>query len=128
MAELAAAKTPEEKQAVIEKYNNQQAAYGKLRPQFTDLSSVDFNQNVKDYQDLINSDFSFVNTGGINNGVTTNRYHKVGTANRIGKDLSDNWESDGYWGGQTQDRTTLGYKGDWDETSDQFKTWQKSSR
>ena len=126
LAEIAAAKTLEEKQAIIEKYNNQQAAYAKLRPQLTDLSSVEFNQNVKDYQDLINSDFSFINTRGIKNGVITNRYHKVGTANRIGKDLPDNWESDGYGGGQTFDRTSLGYKGDWDETSDKFKTWQKS--
>lgn len=126
MADLAAAKTPEEKQAVIEKYNSQQAAYGKLRPQFTNLSAVDFNQKVKDYQDLINSDFNFVNTYGIKNGVTTNRYKKIGTANRVGKDLADKWLSDGYWAGQTQDRTTLGYKGDWDEESDTFKNWQKS--
>lgn len=126
MAELAAAKTPEEKQAVVDKYNNQQTAYGKLRPQFTDLSSVNFNQDVKDYQDLINSGFSFVNNSGINNGVTTGRYHKVGTAKRIGKDLADKWESDGYWAGQTQDRTTLGYKGDWNEDSDEFNNWQKS--
>lgn len=123
--ELAAAKTPEEKQAVIDKYNNQQSAYGRLRPQFTNLASVSFNDDVKSYQDLINSDFGFVNTLGINNGVSTNRYNKVGSQNRIGKDLSDKWESDGYWGGQTQDRTTLGYAGDWDENSDEFKNWQE---
>ena len=126
MAELAAARTPEEKQAVIQKYNSQQARYGQLRPKFTDLSSVTFNQSVKDYQDLINSDFNFVNSGGINNGVNSGRYLKIGTKNRIGKDLADKWTSDGYWAGQTQDRTTLGYKGDWDEDSDAFKNWQKS--
>ena len=124
LQELAAAKTLEEKQAIINKYNNQQAAYGKLRPQFTNLSSVDFNQSVKDYQDLINNNFSFVNASCINNGVISNRYKKIGSTNRIGKDLSDKWESDGYWGGQTQDRTTLGYSGDWDENSDAFKNWQ----
>ena len=58
--DLQTATTPEQKQAIIKKYNDAQTVYAKLRPQFTDLSKVSNNQEVTDYQNLINTKFAFV--------------------------------------------------------------------
>ena len=124
LAELSAAKTPEQKQAVIDKYNNAQTSYASLRPQFTDLSKVSNNQGISDYQNLINKDFSFVNNKGIANGVDKGRYNYLAQTKFATGDRKDSWTADGWWGAQTQDRTTLGYKGDWDENSEEFKNWQ----
>lgn len=122
--DLSAATTPEQKQAVIDKYNNAQTSYASLRPQFTDLSKVSNNQGVSDYQNLINKDFYFVNNKGISNGVDNGRYNYLAQNKYATGDRKDSWTADGWWGAQTQDRTTLGYKGDWDENSDEFKNWQ----
>ena len=124
VADLSAATTPEQKQAVIDKYNNAQTSYASLRPQFTDLSKVSNNQGVSDYQNLINKDFSFVNNKGIANGVDNGRYNYLAQTKYATGDRKDSWTADGWWGAQTQDRTTLGYKGDWDENSEEFKNWQ----
>ena len=124
VADLSAATTPEQKQAVIDKYNNAQTSYASLRPQFTDLSKVSNNQGVSDYQNLINKDFSFVNSKGIANGVDKGRYNYLAQNKYATGDRKDSWTADGWWGAQTQDRTTLGYKGDWDENSEEFKNWQ----
>lgn len=124
VADLSAATTPEQKQAVIDKYNNAQTSYASLRPQFTDLSKVSNNQGVSDYQNLINKDFSFVNNKGIANGVENGRYNYLAQTKFATGDRKDSWTADGWWGAQTQDRTTLGYKGDWDENSEEFKNWQ----
>ena len=124
VADLSAATTPEQKQAVIDKYNNAQTSYASLRPQFTDLSKVSNNQGVSDYQNLINTDFSFVNNKGIANGVDNGRYNYLAQTKYDTGDRKGSWTADGWWGAQTQDRTTLGYKGDWDENSDEFKNWQ----
>ena len=124
VADLSAATTPEQKQAVIDKYNNAQTSYASLRPQFTDLSKVSNNQGVSDYQNLINKDFSFVNNKGIANGVDNGRYNYLAQNKYATGDRKDSWTADGWWGAQTQDRTTLGYKGDWDENSEEFKNWQ----
>ena len=124
IANLSAAITPEQKQAVIDKYNNAQTSYASLRPQFTDLSKVSNNQGVSDYQNLINKDFSFVNNKGIANGVDNGRYNYLAQNKYATGDRKDSWTADGWWGAQTQDRTTLGYKGDWDENSEEFKNWQ----
>lgn len=124
VADLSAATTPEQKQAVIDKYNNAQTSYASLRPQFTDLSKVSNNQGVSDYQNLINKDFFFVNNKGIANGVDKGRYNYLAQTKFATGDRKDSWTADGWWGAQTQDRTTLGYKGDWDENSEEFKNWQ----
>ena len=124
VAELSAATTPEQKQAVIDKYNNAQTSYASLRPQFTDLSKVSNNQGVSNYQNLINKDFYFVNNKGIANGVDKGRYNYLAQNKYATGDRKDSWTADGWWGAQTQDRTTLGYKGDWDENSEEFKNWQ----
>lgn len=124
VADLSAATTPEQKQAVIDKYNNAQTSYASLRPQFTDLSKVSNNQGVSDYQNLINKDFAFVNNKGIANGVDNGRYNYLAQTKFANGDRKDSWTADGWWGAQTQDRTTLGYKGDWDENSEEFKNWQ----
>ena len=122
--ELAAAQTPEQKAAVIEKYNTAQTAYAALRPQFTDLSKVSYNEDVKNYQNLINTDFSFINNLGINNGITSKRYNYLSSKTYETGDRAGSWTPDGWWGAQTQDRTSLGYRGDWDENSEEFKAWQ----
>ena len=124
LAELKAATTPEQKQAVIDKYNNAQTSYASLRPQFTDLSKVSNNQGVSDYQNLINKDFFFVNNKGIANGVDKGRYNYLAQNKYATGDRKDSWTADGWWGAQTQDRTTLGYKGDWDHDSQEYKNWQ----
>lgn len=124
VADLSAATTPEQKQAVIDKYNNAQTSYASLRPQFTDLSKVSNNQGVSDYQNLINKDFSFVNNKGIANGVDNGRYNYLAQTKFATGDRKDSWTADGWWGAQTQDRTLLGYKGDWDHDSQEYKNWQ----
>lgn len=124
VADLSAATTPEQKQAVIDKYNNAQTSYASLRPQFTDLSKVSNNQGVSNYQNLINKNFYFVNNKGIANGVDKGRYNYLSQNKFATGDRKDSWTADGWWGAQTQDRTTLGYKGDWDENSEEFKNWQ----
>ena len=108
VADLSAATTPEQKQAVIDKYNNAQTSYASLRPQFTDLSKVSNNQGVSNYQNLINKDFHFVNNKGISNGVDKGRYNYLAQTKFATGDRKDSWTADGWWGAQTQDRTTLG--------------------
>ena len=122
--DLATATTLEQKQAIIKKYNDAQTAYAKLRPQFTDLSKVSNNQEVTDYQNLINNTFYFVNNKGIANGVDKGRYNYLAQNKFATGDRKGSWTADGWWGAQTQDRTLLGYEGDWDHNSQEYKNWQ----
>lgn len=121
---LSTATTQAEKEEIIKKYNDAQAAYAGLRPQFTDLSKVSHNQNVADYQNLINNTFAFVNNKGIANGVDKGRYNYLAQNKYATGDRKGSWTADGWWGAQTQDRTLLGYKGDWDHDSQEYKNWQ----
>lgn len=122
--DLQTATTQEQKEAIIAKYNNAQTTYATLRPQFTDLSKVSHNQNVADYQKLINDTFAFVNNKGIANGVDKGRYNYLAQNKYATGDRKGSWTADGWWGAQTQDRTLLGYKGDWDHDSQEYKNWQ----
>ena len=124
LAELSAAKTPEQKQAVIDKYNNAQEHYARIRPKMTDLSTVSYDQDIADYQNSINEKFSFVNTKGIANGIDKGRYNYLAEKKFATGDRPGSWTADGYGGAQTYDRTTLGAEGDWNEDSQEFNDWQ----
>ena len=124
LAELSAAKTPEQKQAVIDKYNNAQEHYARIRPKMTDLSTVSYDQDIADYQNSINEKFSFVNNKGIANGIDKGRYNYLAEKKFATGDRPGSWTADGYGGAQTYDRTTLGAEGDWDEYSQEFNDWQ----
>ena len=124
LAELSAATTPEQKQAVIDKYNNAQEHYARIRPKMTDLSTVSYDQDIADYQNSINEKFSFVNTKGIANGIDKGRYNYLAEKKFATGDRPGSWTADGYGGAQTYDRTTLGAEGDWDEDSQEFNDWQ----
>ena len=124
LAELSAAKTPEQKQVVIDKYNNAQEHYARIRPKMTDLSTVSYDQDIADYQNSINEKFSFVNTKGIANGIDKGRYNYLAEKKFATGDRPGSWTADGYGGAQTYDRTTLGAEGDWDEDSQEFNDWQ----
>lgn len=124
LAELSAAKTPEQKQAVIDKYNNAQEHYARIRPKMTDLSTVSYDQDIADYQNSINEKFSFVNNKGIANGIDKGRYNYLAEKKFATGDRPESWTADGYGGAQTYDRTTLGAEGDWDEDSQEFNDWQ----
>ena len=113
--------TNEQRAEAIKTINNLQKAYEDLRKRKTVSSSAEFDQAVKDYQQRIISEIPELNTIGITNGINNNRYTYA--QKRISGDSADsngNWGTDGLWGSQTQDRTVLGYNGDWDESSDRY--------
>lgn len=110
--------TDEQVKAAVQKINDIQKNYEDLRKQHGTLGTpVTYDKAVADYQTRINTEFGDVNTIGINNGITSKRYGYAANPNS-GDNASTNWKSDGYWGAQTNDRTVLGYDGDWnDETA-----------
>lgn len=113
--------TNEQRAEAVKAINNLQKAYEDLRKRKTVSSSAEFDQAVKDYQQRIISEIPELNTIGITNGINNNRYTYA--QKRISGDSADsngNWGTDGLWGSQTQDRTVLGYNGDWDESSDRY--------
>lgn len=113
--------TNEQRAEAVKAINNLQKAYEDLRKRKTVSSSAEFDQAVKDYQQRIISEIPELNTMGITNGINNNRYTYA--QKRISGDSADsngNWVTDGLWGSQTQDRTVLGYNGDWDENSDRY--------
>lgn len=112
--------TPEQLEAAAQKLNEIQKQYETLRKQNTLGNSATYNKAVQDYQTKINTEYGDINTIGINNGVTKSRYTYTTDPNS-GDNSTSGWKADGYWGAQTQDRTVLGYDGDWDEMSDRFK-------
>ena len=113
--------TNEQRAEAVKAINNLQKAYEDLRKRKTISNLVEFDQAVKDYQQRIISEIPELNTMGITNGINNNRYTYA--QKRISGDSADsngNWGTDGLWGSQTQDRTVLGYNGDWDESSDRY--------
>ena len=113
--------TNEQRAEAVKAINNLQKAYEDLRKRKTISNPVEFDQAVKDYQQRIISEIPELNTMGITNGINNNRYTYA--QKRISGDSADsngNWGTDGLWGSQTQDRTVLGYNGDWDESSDRY--------
>ena len=113
--------TNEQRAEAVKAINNLQKAYEDLRKRKTISTPVEFDQAVKDYQQRIISEIPELNTIGITNGINNNRYTYA--QKRISGDSADsngNWGTDGLWGSQTQDRTVLGYNGDWDENSDRY--------
>ena len=124
--------TPEQKQQAVAAINEMQNAYATIRKAHPNLDPVAADQEVKKYQQAIIDKYNFVNTKGITNGLSTetNRYvfGQTDPTKRISRDKANSdgtWGTDGLYGGQTQDRTLLGYDGDWDETSPEFKAWQQ---
>ena len=124
--------TPEQKQQAVAAINEMQNAYAAIRQAHPNLDKVTFDNEVKKYQQSIIDKYNFVNTKGIANGLssTTNRYvfGQTDPNKRISQDKAGEngtWGTDGLYGGQTQDRTLLGYEGDWDETSPEYQAWQK---
>lgn len=113
--------TNEQRAEAVKAINNLQKAYEDLRKRKTISNTVEFDQAVKDYQQRIISEIPELNTIGITNGINNNRYTYA--QKRISGDSADsngNWGTDGLWGVLTQDRTALGYNGDWDENSDRY--------
>lgn len=127
------AKTPEEKQKVIDACNKMQTRHSGIYSANTTNgqlnNSVSFDQNTSDYQNDIIKDYNFVNTKGIKsqwiNGAYNTNYNR-----NVGKDgYGDSWDksyaADGLYGGQTDDRRILGRKGDFDENSEDYKALVK---
>ena len=121
----------EEKRKAVAAINDMQNAYATIRQAHPNLSPVSVDEEVRKYQQSIIDNYGFVNTKGIANGLSSqsNRYvfEQSDPNKRISRDKvgnNGNWGTDGLYSGQTQDRTLLGYDGDWDETSNEFKTWQ----
>lgn len=71
-----------------------------------------FGEDVQQYQTDINNQFNFINTNGINNGFTTNRYGISRGAN-TGDNPTKGFTADGRFSGITDDRRPLGREGDY---------------
>lgn len=112
---------------VVSNINVMQERYATLRAAHPNINSVSYDKAVQDYQKDIQEKYGFVNTAGVG-GANGNdkRYRRLGTGDLGGSadraDADGSWanSADGLWGGKTQDRTLLGYEGDW--TDEALKT------
>ena len=89
---------------------------------------IDNNGTYKRYGSVVinpEDRYNFNETG-IRNAQNNNRYDFFGPSKRLESDRGNSkYLIDNLYSGITDDRRLLGRKGDWDESSDDYKQWQK---
>ncbi len=99
-----------DKQAIINDINDMQRRhYGIYTANNGVNKPVNYDTNTENYQKDIIGNYNFVNTTGIQGAINNQRYKTDATKQITGDKVTNGkWGTDGYYGGQTDDRRLLG--------------------
>lgn len=102
------------KKDYVDKINAMQKTHAGLYKKYTesDKGKASFDEDARKYQQQINTNYSYVNSLGINNAVNNGRYTTEAEKKTSGDNKAKGWVADGLYGGQTDDRRLLGREGD----------------